>query len=176
VRTEQLNREFDLNVRYTVFPLHPETPEAGQSLKELFGGRYDVNALLTRLRQEATDLDLPFGDRSHTYNSRRAQELGKWAEQEGKGAAFRDAVFRAYFADGLNIGRLEVLTTLAAGIGLDPELAAQVLHEDSQAAAVDADWQRARSKKITAVPTVVYGNQKLVGFRPYTDYRQLLIR
>ena len=82
MRIEQLRREFDLTVRYRVFPLHPEIPEAGMPLSELFAGRLDVSAMMSRLRRVAEELDLPLGERTHTYNSRRAQELSKWAEAQ----------------------------------------------------------------------------------------------
>ena len=54
-------------------------------MENLFAGRpVDIPGMLTRLRQVARELDLPFGDRTMTYNSRLAQELGKWAgTQEG---------------------------------------------------------------------------------------------
>ncbi|NIP49262.1 MAG: dithiol-disulfide isomerase, partial [Gammaproteobacteria bacterium] len=52
-----------------------------------------------------------------TYNSRLAQELGKWAEQMEKGDAFHDAVFKAYFADGLNIADANILADIANSIG-----------------------------------------------------------
>jgi predicted DsbA family dithiol-disulfide isomerase len=166
--------EFDLQVRYRVFPLHPDTPENGMSLEQLFGGRIDIDAMLARLHGVARELELPFAERSHTYNSRRAQELGKWAEQQGKLEEFIDAVYRAYFAEAQDISGLEVLGSIAAGIGLDADEALQVLTEKGFAAAVEDDWQRARELGITSVPTLVHGTRALVGFRPYTDYRKLI--
>ena len=174
MRTEQLHSEFELPVRYTVFPLHPEIPEAGMPLTELFAERMDVDAMLARLRQVAADLELPFGDRTHTYNSRRAQELGKWAEDQQCGEAFHDGVYRAYFVAGRNIARPEVLVDIAGEAGLDTVVARRVLDEGRFAAAVDADWQRARDMGIAAVPTLQHGRCRLVGFHPYDEYRELV--
>lgn len=164
-----------MKARYTTFPLHPETPDAGMNLHELFAGRMDVNSMLKHLRQVAEELNLPFGERTHTYNSRRAQELGKWAEQQGQGDKFQDAIYRAYFVDGKNIGRTEVLMEIAATIGLDRNEAERVLQDRRHAADVNADWERARILDVTAVPTLIYGNRRLVGFHPYEDYRKLII-
>lgn len=167
-------REFDLPVRYRVFPLHPDTPEEGMSLEQLFGGRIDIGAMLGRLSGVAKELELPFGERSHTYNSRGAQELGKWVEQQGKIEEFMDSVYRAYFAEAQNISRPEVLSSIVAGIGLDADEALRVLAEKSFAAAVEDDWQRARALGITSVPTLIHDTRALVGFRPYADYRKLI--
>lgn len=174
MRTAQLRQEFGLQVRYIVYPLHPDTPEQGQSLEELFAGRFDIKDMLARLHQVAEELNLPFGERTHTFNSRRAQELGKWAEQQGQGEAFHDAVYRAYFVEGENIAQPEVLTAIAAGIGLDAKEAGQVLLEKRYAAAVDADWQESRDTGITAVPTLRFNNRPLVGFAPYEDFQKLI--
>jgi predicted DsbA family dithiol-disulfide isomerase len=97
--------EFDIDIKWTAFPLHPETPAAGLTLKELFAGRpVDIKQVLAHLNRTAKDLGLPFGKRERIFNSRLAQELGKLAEEQGCGQRYHMAAFKAYFADGLNIG------------------------------------------------------------------------
>ena len=124
--------------------------------------------MLARLKQVARQLELPFGDREMTYNSRLAQELGKWAEQMKRGDAFHDAVFRAYFADGRNIGDIHTLVDIALSVGLSGDKARSVLKDGTFRAAVDADWNRARASRVTAVPTFWMDGQSLVGAQPYT--------
>jgi predicted DsbA family dithiol-disulfide isomerase len=155
-------------VQWTAFPLHPETPEQGRTLEELFAGRgLDIPQMLARLEQTAGELGLPFGRRTMTYNSRRAQELGKWAEEQGRGEAFHRAVFHAYFADGLNIARIDVLRRLAERVGLNPDHVIDVLNTQRFKAAVDADWQRARRLGVNAVPTFKIHDRVLVGAQTY---------
>ncbi len=157
-------------MRWTAFPLHPETPEEGRTLEALFAGRpIDVPAMLAHLRQTAAQLKLPFGDRRMTFNSRRAQELGKWAEKQGHGWAFHQAVFRAYFVDGLNIARRSVLMKIASGIGLSGDNALAALTDGEFRQAVDDDWRRSRAMGITAVPTFCMNDQQLVGAQPYAE-------
>ena len=68
------------------FPLHPETPAEGISIEELFAGRdIDVDAMYRRMKSLMDAEGLPYGRRSHTYNSRLAQELGSWAETRPDG-------------------------------------------------------------------------------------------
>lgn len=174
MRTDKLREEFGLDFRWSVFPLHPETPDEGQELSDLFAGRYDIEAMLQRCRQVAAELGLPFGERTRTYNSRRAQELGKWAEGQDAGEAYQMAVYHAYFVDGLNIAVPEVLAGIAESVGLDPDQALKVIDKRSYAAHVDDDWQRARELNVTAVPTSIYRDQALVGFQAYASYRQLI--
>ncbi len=174
MRTDKLREEFDLKYRWSVFPLHPETPDEGLELKELFAGRFDIEAMLQRCQQVAKELDLPFGNRTRTYNSRRAQELGKWAEAMGTGEAFHMAVYHAYFVEGRNIALTSELCSIAATVGLSPDEARQVIDKKLYAAHVDDDWKHAAQLGVTAVPTSIYREQALVGFQAYENYRRLI--
>ncbi len=120
-----------------------------------------------RLQEVAAELGLPWGRRTRTYNSRRAQELGKWAEALGKGDEFHKAVFRAYFADGRNIAEISVLKEIAGTIGLDGRMAEQALAERTFKEAVDRDWEYSRTTGITAVPTFMIAGRLVVGAQPY---------
>ena len=125
--------------------------------------------MLAHLKATADQLGLPFGVRRMTYNSRRAQELGKWAEDRGVGDAFHKAVFEAYFAEGLNIARLTVLSGIVEAIGGNADEARAVLAEGRFRDAVDLDWQRSRTMGVTAVPTFVMRGRRLVGAQSYRD-------
>ena len=123
--------------------------------------------MMRRLGKKAADLGLPFGKREKTYNSRLSQELGLWAESKNKGDVFHAAVFRAYFVDGMNIAKIQLLADLAASVGLSREEAEAVLVTRAFKAAVDADWNLSREKAITAVPTFLINKDKYVGAQPY---------
>jgi predicted DsbA family dithiol-disulfide isomerase len=128
-----------------------------------------------RLMKVAREEGLPFGHRDKTYNSRLAQELGKWAESKGKGNAYHGAVFRAYFAEGRNIGKISELLALADSLGLPVDEARKVLEERSFKGLVDADWQHSYRLGVHAVPTFVLAGQFLVGAVPYEALEKLLI-
>ena len=85
---------------------------------------------------------LPYGERTMTYNSRLAQEVGKWADTQPGGEVFHDAMFRAYFVATENISDPEVLVRHAEGAGLDREAAREVSESPRFKAAVDADGKR----------------------------------
>ncbi len=162
-----MREKHGLVLRWRAFPLHPETPAEGMTLERLFKGRMmDIAGMMARLREAAAAEGLPFGDRTMTYNSRMAQELGKWAEVEDKIEAYNEAVFQAYFVHGHNIGDQEVLLSVCRSVGLNPEKAATVLNERRFKGSVDADWMLSRRLGIRAVPTFVMGERILVGAQP----------
>jgi predicted DsbA family dithiol-disulfide isomerase len=109
-----------------------------------------------------------------TYNSRRAQELSKWAESLNKGDRFHDAMFKAYFVDGLNIAKIPILTGIVESIGLSGDEAEQVLSQGTFKEAVDRDWAYSRACNITAVPTFMVNDKRAVGAQPYETLHQLV--
>ena len=164
-----------MKVQWVHFPLHPDTPQEGKSLEELFRGRgYDVAKMQAQMRARMEAEGLPYGNRTMTYNSRLAQELGKWADTQPGGEAIHDALFRAYFVDGRNIGDAQVLLEIAKSVGLPEAGAREVLEKRTFKAAVDADWEKSRGYGVTGVPTFVAGQQGVVGAQPYETLVRLV--
>jgi len=175
VRIDQLQKEYEIQVRWIAFPLHPETPEEGLTLEQLFAGRnIDIGKARERLQQVAREVGLPLGERKMTFNSRLAQELAKWAESKGAGDQFHRAVFNAYFVEGINIGKIDELIRLSKSIGLPEEEAREVLKLRRYKEEVDSDWNYCYAQGVTAVPTFAIDHQKAVGFQPYEALEQLL--
>ena len=103
-----------------------------------------------------------------------AQELGKWAESQGMGEPFHNAVFQAYFVEGRNIGKIQELVDVARSVGLSGEEAKEMLEARGFKEAVDSDWSRARGMGVTAVPTFLLDQRFVVGAQPYEVLEQLL--
>jgi predicted DsbA family dithiol-disulfide isomerase len=163
-------------VRWVYFPLHPDTPAEGLALQDLFAGRgFDLEAMHRRIQGLMDAEGLPFAHRTHTYNSRLAQELAKWADSQPGFEAIHGALYRAYFAEARNIADPEVLVEIAQSVGLPADQARHVLTDRIFKEAVDADWQHARRLGITGVPTFVAGQYKVVGAQPY-DVLEDLVR
>ena len=176
-RIEKLQKEYDISIIWKAFPLHPETPEEGRTLEDLFAGRpINIKEVLEHLNRTARELDLPFGKREMTYNSRLAQELGKYAEHEEKGDDFHNAAFRAYFADGQNIGLKSNLVKLGVSVELPEEQVREVLEQRLFKTAVDEDWSRSHQMGVTAVPTFIMNGMSLVGAQPYDKLVEMVER
>ena len=170
-----MKEQYGLSLRWTHFPLHPETPDSGLTLEELFRGRgYDIEAMKQRMSGLMAEENLPYGNRSHTYNSRLAQELAKWGESLPEGEALNLKLFEAYFAEGRNLAEPVVLLEVAEAAGLDRDAAEEMIRKRSFRDAVDADWKRAHELGVTGVPTFVSGNRGLVGAQPLEALEQLI--
>jgi predicted DsbA family dithiol-disulfide isomerase len=151
---------------YVHFPLHPSLPAEGTTLSKLFAGRgLNVASMQAQMgaRMKAEGLD--FTPHEHVSNTRLAQELSAWALS--KGVSLVDALYRANFVEGANLGDKAVLVRVATAAGLDEAEALRVLDERSFKGAIDAQWADARSMGVSGVPTFVAGNAGVVGAQPY---------
>ena len=163
-----------MKTRWIHFPLHRETPAEGKSLAELFAGR-DLAPMRERMKALMAEAGLEYGERTHTFNSRLAQELGKWADSKPAGEAIHDALYRAYFVDNKNIGDVDELVEIAKAVGLDGQEARRVIEEREYKEAVDEDWRRSREAGVTGVPTF-YGNDLVVvGCQPYETLEKFVL-
>ena len=149
--------------------MHPETPEEGSERGP---------EIIARNRKMKVNMDnegLPFNpERNMSYNSRLAQELAKWAGTKGIEEKITDALFRAYFVDVKNIGKIDVLAKIAADNGLPADEATDVLLSRTYKDAVDEDWRRCAAYGVNAVPTFLAGRYLMVGAQPYAELERLI--
>lgn len=138
-------------------------------MKDLYRNRDPEQAKATGdyLREQMAEAGLPYAKRTRLDNSRRAQELGAWADTQENGEAFHDAMFAAYFAHDRCISDDEVLLDIADTAGLDRDSAAEVLKTRSFSDQVTRDWERAWSEGVTGVPTFTSRDLFVYGCQPY---------
>jgi predicted DsbA family dithiol-disulfide isomerase len=101
--------------------------------------------------------------------------LGKWAETQGKGDEYHNAVFRAFFVDSRNIGSASVLVDLAKDIGLSEKEAESIIETRSFKDAVAADWSRSLKIDPEYIPSLMIGEKLLVNPQQYELFEQLMI-
>ena len=174
-RIAQLKKEYNIQIKRRMFPFHADTPQEGLSLNTCFSDDpLVVKERMRNLEETAKTLGLPFCLPETIYNSRSAQELGVWADSKGKGDAFLQALYTAYFVDSRNISKISVLSEIAASVGLPVEDIEKVLKTGSFIERVDGDWARAKEMNILVLPTFFLGGDRLVGAQPYRKLQQLM--
>ena len=177
MRIEKLRTEHNVKIEWVHFPLHPETPVEGRSLADLFAGRGgDRKAMNAQMKARMDAEGLPYGERTMTYNSRLAQEVGKWADTQPGGEAIHDAMFRAYFVEARNIGDPDVILDIVKQVGLPVDEAREVIEKRTFKDAVDEDWALSRQLGVTGVPTFVAGRYGVVGAQTYETLERLVER
>jgi len=174
-----MRQRLDFQIRWTAFPLHPETPQSGRDLADLFAAHPGyLEAMWPRLQSAADRLGVAFGKRSRTFNSRAACELAKMG-RVGRlwlGSSIWRST-RPILKKGPTIlpsfrscGRRPIRCLY------DSTRVSQVLQRGEQAAAVDADWERCREQGVSAIPTLVRGGEQMVGFHPLPGLEEFFSR
>ena len=117
---------------------------------------------------------LPYANRSMTYNSRLAQELGTWADTQKGGDTIHEKIYQAYFVENKNVSQIDVLIDIVKHVGLNEAEAKNVLEDRTFKEAVDKDWAKAREVGVTGVPTYLAGGAGVVGAQSYETLAQLV--
>jgi predicted DsbA family dithiol-disulfide isomerase len=159
VSIERLKKEFDIRTFWRGHPFHPEIPENGILIEDLMGiPRGEIGRIASSMENKAMEFGLSFKGPKKLFNTRLAQELGAWAQSEGKGDDFHNTAFRAYFVDGRDLSDKSVLTELAASVGLPEDKAKDVINNRLFKKEVDNDWSSSREFNIKAIPTFIMGS------------------
>jgi predicted DsbA family dithiol-disulfide isomerase len=170
---EKLQQKHSLDITWSPFPLHPDTPQEGMLLSDLFRGA-NIAAMHQRLYALMDELGLEHKERERLFNTRKAQELALWAATQPDGDKLIGLLFRAYFVDNRNLADAAVLLDIVTQAGLDQDEARRVLDDKVLAAEVDAAWQRARSFQINGVPAFIGGGYQVSGFQPLAEMERFL--
>lgn len=172
-----------INVTWKSFQLDPTLPVTGATLsaaeylaqKKGFP-KEQVAAMQAQLTQsgKASGIDFRW-DTSIPANTFRAHRLIHFAQQKGKGNDLEEALFQAHFTDGKNVGDIETLASLAAGIGLDKKEVTDFLHSDAESEAVKRDIQEAQELGVNGVPFFVLDRKYAVsGAQPIEAFVEAL--
>lgn len=154
-------------VRHRAFELYPAPAPL-----PLDAGMEWAEALAPLAAEAGVVLSRP-GYQSRT---RKAHEAARFAEERGVGPEMRAAVYAAYFAEGRDVGRIDVLVEIGTALGLDRTELKVVLDIDQYTGAVLADEALAERSGIRSVPVVVAGTgpeaRALVGAQSYAALRE----
>lgn len=140
-----------LGVRVTTLPfeLHPGIPADGVPRRS----RYSAAAA------EAAAVGVAFSPPDRVPNTRRVLEVSEWVRRVHAGAfsRFEEAVFRAYWVEGVAIDSVDVLDGLLAGVGVSPAEAWDAVAEGSPSGWVASSMALARSVGVGGTPAWVLG-------------------
>jgi predicted DsbA family dithiol-disulfide isomerase len=163
----RLLAEFELQLDWCGFELHPGTPQGGRPLSHLFPG-VDLNALHAQTKRFAATFGVTgFEPPNRLQNSRRVLALAEVARARGRLESLREAAFDAHWRRGEDLEATTTLQRLAIVAGLDPDSALAEASAPQVLRQVDARQQEARRSGVTGIPTFVMGNLRVVGCQPY---------
>lgn len=168
-------------VSWHPFMLNPSMPPEGMDWREYLQARFGppdavVQAYLP-VQEQAERLGLPlnFAAITRAPSTLDAHRLIHWAGLAGRQTLIVAALFRAYFAEGRDIGDRGVLADLAGQAGLDGAAIRARLDSDEDAEAIARADATARARGVRGVPTFVIGGEYVVtGAQPAEFWLQVI--
>ena len=133
----------------------------------------DVLAELEQWREPAAALGLELRRPSRRPPTARAHLVAITAEAAGLGAAWRLAVYRAYWEDDADIGDPVVLADLAASAGLERGAVTELLDDRPRLVRLRQRMQVRRSEGIGGVPVLEFDGTYVPATLPEDDLRRL---
>ena len=168
VPLDQLAKDRNLTLEWKAFELRPEGLEIPpKSAEYLARAKAGIENLSRKY-----GLHMTFNDKSK--HSRLALEGAKFAEEQGLGNEYHDAVFAAQFQEQKNINDLKVLIELALQIGLDQEEFLNALVTRKYEQAVSQEVEEAYQIGIQSVPCFIVEGHKAFGVQSYEALEKLL--
>ena len=160
---EEARREFDAEVTWLPFDLHPEYPPEGLPLSELHR-RYGLESgARDPLRDRFAAAGLDYNRPETVPNTKLALRLTELARNRGLHQPFHDRLMHAYWSEAANIGEPDELRRLAAEVGLDAADVDRVIADPSEYLdAVEASTRQALSIGISAVPAFLLDRRLIV--------------
>jgi predicted DsbA family dithiol-disulfide isomerase len=169
-----LKKEYAINDKWVSFELHPETPPVGMLLSERFRG-YDLSSFYDQLRARGKEVGVVFGDLTVLSNSRLALMASEYARDHGQYDLFHENMFHAYFTEGMDIGKLDIIAAIAKKSGLDDKETLSAVRDGRYASRLNETRKESTLIGLTGVPLFVIENKyKIVGAQPIESFRDLL--
>lgn len=164
-RALELRPQARAEIRWLPYQLNPEMPVGGmdraQYLATKFGGGERARLVQSSIRQAAAQdgLELKLERIARTPNTLDAHRLVRQAERQGLGTAVAMALFQAYFEQGRDFGRRDVLLEVAEACGLSRREVAAGLDGGADVLAIRTADHQARQLGVQAVPCFIFNRR-----------------
>lgn len=181
---EKIGLKGQVNVINRAFLLDPTTPLDTQelmveNLQKKYGMPMEqVKEMCDKVTDRAASVGLTYNfDTMKNANTLYAHKLVKWAATFGKEHALNERLLKAFFIEGAAIGDIDVLTTLASEIGLDPNGVMDALADSTYSLQIEEDVTKAQEIGARGVPLFLIEDTNVVsGAQPLATFEEILLK
>lgn len=168
--------EYELELDWRGFELHPETPAGGMRLDERFPPE-KLRGMAEHLTKFAAHFGIhDFLPRERIPNTRRALALAEVAREEGRLEAYRQRAMDAHWRDGLDLESDDDLRIIAGDAGLSADAVERSRTDRRYLIRIDDIREEANELGVEGIPTFVIGRYGFSGAQPYEAFVALADR
>ena len=163
--------EATITVNWHPYQLDPNIPAEGVDrmsyLVNKFGSKERYEQLVTHLKTAGKAAGIDFVDGNRIPNTMSLHRLLHVASQEGFGNALKEAFFKAYFEEVVDLTKEEALVEIMATFGWDKARTVSVLHDEEVAYQVKLAINNAYNRNVSGVPYFIINDKySLTGAQP----------
>ncbi len=167
---ELAKKENEIEIIWRAFELRPEPAPLPDATSDFF-----TNMWRDSIYPLAESLDIEIKMPTVKPRSRFAHEAAKWSESVGQSEEFRNAVFRAYFERDLDIGKSEVIISVAKDADFDAKSLSKALDDTEFLDLVLADESDATRLGLNGVPAFIADETSgMMGIQSVENLRKLI--
>lgn len=157
-------KSYDIELDHISYEIHPEYKDEGEIVESRFPG---YGEMMKRLKVQGAPYGCSFEKVSILSNTRKAMLVGEHAKTLNVSDEYIQAMFEAYFRDGLNIGEIDVIVKVADCVGISKEAVYSAIENESYQKILDDNKKVGRNLGINSVPTFIINDSiVLVGAQP----------
>jgi predicted DsbA family dithiol-disulfide isomerase len=169
----------DAEIHWHAYQLNPDLPPEGVDRRQYLEAKFGPGAM-QRIQERLHDagvgagIDFQFDKIQRSPNTLDAHRLLWLAGSQGKQGALKEALLKAYFLEGRDVGDRAVLAEIAAAVHLEGDIPAW-LASDVGTREVQEDLSQAARLQISGVPFFIFdGRVALAGAQPPEVFLQAL--
>ena len=165
---KELKDQIEFEINWKPYELHPEIPQNGYDkklyLQQKFGDLSGRQSPYKQIEEigHALGFEFNFSKTERIPNTFNAHRLLWKAEREGLQTELSEALFKAYFTDGRDVGSVEVLSDIANEVGMDKEKSKKFLISKEGGQETADEEMSFIEKSIGAVPTYFINNKYII--------------
>ena len=155
--------DYEVLVNWKPFQLDPTIPETGIErdayLKHKFGSLEQVQGMLDRLESVGSNAGIRFDWMKRVPNTLRLHNLLHEATKENFGNDLKEAFFKAYFEDVVDLTKKEEIFKILTQFGWSSEKTQEVMEDQAISDLVIQDIKIAQSRGVNGVPFFIINNK-----------------
>ena len=171
----------DVEVEFRPFQLDPGAPERAIPIGEYLERRYGAlaNSMQERVGKvaagEGVTIDWSRAQMANTLKAHRLLRLAQLEYDADVQHALVEALFRAHFTDGVDVGDVAQLAAIAGAVGMDATRAAAWLSSDEGERETREAIRDAQAIGVQSVPTFVFdGRYAVEGAQPVETFVEVM--
>jgi len=177
-----LSSQVKADIHWQPFELNPMMPPQGQEINEHITQKYGISLEQAEqnralIKHRGLDVGYAFGQRGggRIYNTFDAHRLLHWAAEFDQQTALKLALFDLYFKQGGNPSDHQQLLQVVKQLGLDVDVAQQILESEQYTQEVRQAQQFYQQAGIQSVPAIIINDKHLIsGGQPAAVFEQAL--